>query len=161
MSSRSSPSRALHLSLWVVQVLLAVAFGLFGVPKVFQPLEELARSIPWVGSSPAALVRFVGVAEVLGAVGLVLPAALRIKPGLTPLAALGLLVIMVLAAGLHLVQGEFLGLPINLVLGGLAAFVVWGRLKKAVVEETEPARAVAAERQPSGASSQKSGGGAR
>lgn len=128
--SSPRPSKALHISLWGVQVLLALAFGMFGAPKIFQPLEVLAQSIPWVGSSPAALVRFVGVAELLAAIGLVLPAALRIKPGLTPLAALGLFVIMVLAAGLHVAQGEFLGLPINLVLGGLAAFVVWGRVKK-------------------------------
>jgi hypothetical protein len=82
---------------------------------------------------PLAVVRFIGVSELLGAMGLILPAATKIKPFLTPLAALGLLTIMILAMAFHLSRGEVQATPINIVLGGLAAFVAWGRTKKVPV----------------------------
>ena len=82
---------------------------------------------------PLPLVRFIGVSELAGAIGLILPAATKIKPTLTPLAALGLLTIMILAMAFHLSRGEAQALPINMALGGLAAFVAWGRTKKAPI----------------------------
>lgn len=127
------PSKALHISLWVAQVLLALAFGMAGAMKTFTPLAELATKLAWV-SSAGALVRFIGISELAAAIGLILPAATRIKPSLTPLAGAGLVVIMVLALAFHAVQGEFSSLPVNLVLGGLAAFVAWGRFKKAPIQ---------------------------
>jgi predicted tellurium resistance membrane protein TerC len=125
-----APSKGLHIGLWVAQVLLAVAFGMAGAMKTFTPLDELAQTLPWVAESGAGLVRFIGVSELAGALGFILPAATRIKPSLTALAALGLVVVMVLAAGFHVMRGEAQALPVNLVLGGLAAFVAWGRWKK-------------------------------
>lgn len=126
------PNKGLHVALWIVQGLLALAFGAAGLMKSTAPIEELATNMAWVARSGPALVRFIGVTELLGAVGLILPAALRIRPVLTPVAALGLVVVMVLAAGVHIVNAEA-GLPINAVLGALAAFVAWGRLRKAPI----------------------------
>lgn len=135
MSSIASPalpqSKPLHYSLWVVQALLAAAFFMAGLMKATTPLEELAANMAWVTYSPGALVRFIGIAEIAGALGLVLPAATRVKPVLTPIAAAALVVVMALAFLTHLVLGEPEGLPVNVVLGGLAGFVAWGRLKKA------------------------------
>lgn len=74
--------------------------------------------------------RFIGASEFLGALGLLLPALNRIKPGLTPLAAAGLVLIMLLAATFHVARGELFALPINFALGGIAAFVAWGRYRK-------------------------------
>ena len=128
------PSKALHISLWVVQVLLALNFGFAGLMKSTQPIAVLAEKMVWPGVLPEALVRFIGVSELLGALGLILPAATRIKPALTPLAAAGLVTIMVLAMGFHLSRGEVGALPINLVLGALAAFIAWGRWKKAPIQ---------------------------
>lgn len=125
--------KGLHIGLWIVQGLLAVAFGMAGVLKTIMPISELAAQMGWPGDLPAALVRFIGLSELAAAVGLILPAALRIRPILTPLAALGLVVVMVLAAGFHLVRGEVEALPINLAFGALAAFVAWGRYKKAPI----------------------------
>jgi hypothetical protein len=88
----------------------------------------------WVNAVPVGLVRFIGASELAGALGLILPAATRIKPSLTPLAASGLIVVMVLAAAFHASRGELQALPINFVLGGLAAFVAWGRFRRAPVE---------------------------
>jgi hypothetical protein len=127
-----SPARGkgLHLALWVAQGLLAAAFFGAGVMKTTAPLEQLRAAMPWVNGAMGHLVRFIGTAELLGAVGLVLPAATRVKPWLTPLAALGLAVVMVLASLTHVARGEFPMLGVNAVLGGLAAFVAWGRSRK-------------------------------
>ena len=83
---------------------------------------------------PVWLVRVVGTSEFLGAVGLILPAATRIRPGLTPLAGLGLVAIMVLAIGYHAMHSEWGMIPVNLVLGGMAAFVAYGRLEVHPIE---------------------------
>jgi putative oxidoreductase len=124
-------SKGLRIGLWVVQVLLALVFAMSGGTKLALPYEELLKQGPWVQSVPAGLVKFIGVAEVAGALGVILPAATRIKPLLTPLAAAGFVVIMVLASVLHLSLGQP---PIlQVFLGGLAAFVAWGRFRKAPI----------------------------
>ncbi|HEX8390859.1 MAG TPA: DoxX family protein [Longimicrobium sp.] len=125
--------RGLRVTLWIVQILLAAAFSMSGLMKLSQPIDALAAQMGWVTSVPAALVRFIGAAELAGAIGLILPAATRIQPRLTVLAALGLVVVMVLASGTHASRGEFGMLPVNLVLGALAAFVAWGRGKAAPI----------------------------
>jgi putative oxidoreductase len=126
-------SRPLRASLWVVQGLLALAFGFAGMTKAFAPLAEAAKNIPWIPDVPAAVVRFIGTAELLAAVGLLLPALTRIRPRLTPLAASGLVLVMMLASLFHLTRGEPQGVVINAVLGGLAAFVAWGRFRAAPI----------------------------
>lgn len=118
-------SRGLNIALWIAQVLLAAAFLMSGGIKFVMSADQLAQA----HMSPL-LVRFIGLCEVAGALGVLLPAATRVRPMLTPLAALGLLVIMVLAFALHLSRGEMNHLPPPLVLGALAAFVAWGRFRK-------------------------------
>jgi putative oxidoreductase len=128
-----SAPKAWNISLWIVQILLAIGFGMGGFMKATQPIADLAEMMVWPGAVPPALVRFIGLAELAGALGLVLPAATRIKPVLTPIAALGLVAIMVLAAIFHVARGEFGALPINFLYAALAAFVAWGRLRKAPI----------------------------
>lgn len=129
----------MNILLWLVQILLACAFGMAGAMKSTQPVEVLAANgIAWAPHLPLALVRFIGISEFLGAVGLILPALTKIKPFLTPLAALGLLTIMILAMGFHVSRGEAGALPANIVLGGLAAFVAWGRTSKAPIAQKTP-----------------------
>lgn len=122
----------MHVALWVVQALLAVAFAGAGAMKMFTPIAELATKGMggWVADSPAVLVQFIGLCELLGAIGLVAPAATRIAPKLTPAAAICFVVVMVLAAATHLAYGEYGSVGPNLFIGGLAAFVAWGRLKR-------------------------------
>jgi uncharacterized membrane protein YphA (DoxX/SURF4 family) len=113
-------------ALWIVQGLLAVIFLFTGSMKLILPLEVLTEQFPL----PGVFVRFLGVAEVLGAVGLILPGLLRIRPGLTPLAAAGLVIIMIGATVLTLagLVGDDVALGlIPLVVGLLAAFVAYGR----------------------------------
>ena len=132
VNSPSSP-KAMNISLWIVQILLAVMFGMSGGMKLMTPIDALAQQLGWPGAVPELLVRFIGLSEVAGALGLILPSLTRIRPSLTALAAAGLVVVMVLAAAFHLTRGEIQALPINLMLGGLAAFVAWGRTKKAPI----------------------------
>ena len=127
------PSKALHLGLWVVQGLLGAMFLAAGAMKATQPIAVLVDTLGWPAAVPAALVRVIGVAELLGGLGLILPAATRVKPMLTPLAGVGLAMVMLLATIFHISHGELGALPIPLVLGGLAAFVAWGRAAKAPI----------------------------
>ncbi len=123
--------KGLRVGLWIAQVLLGVAFVGSGLMKITTPIEQLQAQMPWTTGAMGSLVRFIGVAELLGGIGVVLPAATRIKPQLTVLAALGLVVVMILASITHVARGEIGMIPVNLVLAGLAAFVAWGRTKRA------------------------------
>jgi len=128
-----SSNKGLRVGLWLVQALLAFAFVGAGAMKLFTPMAELLAQMAWVSAVPEAMVRFIGAAEIAGAIGLILPALTRIKPGLTVLAAAGLTVVMLSAAPFHLSRGEVGAIVPNLILGSLAAFVAWGRFKKAPI----------------------------
>jgi hypothetical protein len=129
----AAPSRGLHFALWGVQILLALAFGMAGVMKTTTPVDELMKTLPWVAQLPH-LVRFIGASEFLGAVGLILPSALRIMPRLSGVAGAALTLVMVLAVGFHVMQGDaFSNMVPSLVLGTLCAFVAWGRLSAAPI----------------------------
>ena len=110
-------------ALWIVQGLLAIIFLFSGGMKLVLPLEAMTGPIP----VPGLFLRFIGVAEVLGAIGLILPGVLRIRPGLTPLAAAGLVIIMIGATVLTLAGGAVALALIPMVVGVLAAFVAYGR----------------------------------
>ncbi len=126
----SSP-KVWNIGLWVVQALLAALYAMAGSMKLSQPIEALVASgMSYAGDFPELLTRFIGTMELLGAIGIILPAATRILPGLTPLAALGFSVIQVLAMGVHISRGELAVLPMNVVLLALSLFVVWGRTRK-------------------------------
>src|SRR5215213_1923097 len=114
-------------ALWIVQGLLALLFLFTGGTKLVLPLEALTEHFPL----PGLFVRFIGVAEVLGALGLILPGLLRIRPGLTPLAAAGLVIIVIGATGLTVVGGQVAPALFPLVVGLLAAFVAYGRWRLA------------------------------
>ncbi len=120
-------SKRLRVTLWTVQILLALIFAMTGTMKVVEPIAKLAASLGWPGQVPPALVRFIGTAELLGAAGLILPAATRVAPALTPIAAGALTVVMLLASLVHISRGEFAVLPVPVVVGALCAFVAWGR----------------------------------
>ncbi|MEK7765901.1 MAG: DoxX family protein [bacterium] len=116
----------MNIALWIVQGLLAFAFGIAGQLKSLQ-YAKAAQLLPWVPAVPEPLVRLIGTSELLGALGVLLPWATGVRRGLTPLAAAGLAAIMLLAMAFHASRGEWTALPINLTLGALAAFVAWGR----------------------------------
>jgi hypothetical protein len=110
-------------ALWIVQGLLAVLFLFAGGAKLLMPIEELTKQVPVSGS----FLRFIAVCEILGAIGLILPGLLRIRPGLTPLAAAGLVIIMAGATVVMLTSGPVAMALIPLVTGLLAVFIAYGR----------------------------------
>lgn len=120
--------------LWIVQILLALAFLGAGMMKIVTPYEELGTQMAWVLDVSPTLVLFIGIAEVAGALGLILPAATRILPWLTPLAAALLALNMLFALIFHLTRSEIGMIVPNIVLGGLAAFVAYGRWKLAPIQ---------------------------
>jgi uncharacterized membrane protein YphA (DoxX/SURF4 family) len=115
----------MNIVLWVVQILLALAFLLAGGMKVSQSAEKLRKSMAWTTS--VGTVRLVGILEVLGALGLILPAVTHILPWLTPVAAIGLVLTMIGAAIVHIRLKEFSRLGVPLILFLLALFIVYGR----------------------------------
>lgn len=132
-SSVRPAGRGLRISLWVVQVVLALFFLMAGGNHGLRPIAEAAKSSPWITDIPEALARFIGIAEIAGGMGLVLPAATRIKPSLTPLAAVGCGIIMALAIPFHIVRGESNVIAMHVIVAGLCAFVAWGRFRKAPI----------------------------
>lgn len=135
-SIRNGAGNAWHLSIWAAQILLFIAYGSSGLMNSFLSVDSLMT----MGMTHAAVLsrwalRFLGISELAGAVGIILPALTRIKPVFTPLAALGLTAIQVLAMGFHIARGEFAQMaPINLFLLALSLFVMWGRIRKAPIE---------------------------
>lgn len=121
----------LNGALWLLQVLGGFFFAGSGFGKVLMYDGALyaaaPRAVAWYAAVPQPLIVFIGVCEVLAGVGLVLPAMTGVKPKLTPLAAVGLTLTMILAAGFHVARGEYALVPANLVLGGVAAFIAVGR----------------------------------
>jgi hypothetical protein len=118
----------MNIALWIAAGLLAVAMLGTGAMKVLQPKEKLAaKGFNWVEDFSPGMVKFIGVAEVLAAIGLILPAVLDIATFFVPLAAVGLVLVMIGATIVHTRRKEFTAVPINVVLLLLAAFVAWGR----------------------------------
>jgi len=118
----------MNVVLWVLQILLALAFVGAGVNHAFRyEAIKVQPMMSWVNALPRRLLTFIGICEILGGIGLVLPALTNIVPSLTPLAALLLAVMMLLAAIFHFPRREYNAIVINVVLLVLAAFIAYGR----------------------------------
>jgi uncharacterized membrane protein YphA (DoxX/SURF4 family) len=126
--SRTS-HRGLNAFLWITQTLLAVMFCAAGFMKIAMPIPELSKAIPWTGQLPELFVRTMGVVDLAGGLGVLLPALTRIKSHLTAVAALCCVILQICAAIFHLTRGEVAILPLNLVLLTMSLFVFWGRRK--------------------------------
>ena len=123
----------MSVGLWIVQVLLAAVFLLMGGMKLVMPAEEMTAQTPF----PEMFLRFIGTAEVLAAFGLILPGVLRLWTGLTPLAAAGLVIIMVGATVTTIFTLGVLPAIVPFVLGVLSAFVAYGRWRIEPLHERE------------------------
>jgi hypothetical protein len=123
----TNANRKVNALLWVIQGLLALLFVFAGGMKLIVPLAELTKQTPL----PGWFILFIGVAELAGGLGLILPGLLRIRQALTPLAAGGLVIIMIGATGMILMTGQIAPSLIPAVVGLLAAFVAYGRSRLA------------------------------
>jgi putative oxidoreductase len=116
-----------NIGLWIAQVLTALAFAQHGYSMLFR-VEQARTRMPWTRAVSIPVLRFIGVAEILGAIGLLLPAATGVLPWLTVAAATGLVIVMVLAIVFHATRREWPNIGLNIVLGLLALAVAYGRL---------------------------------
>ncbi len=121
------PGRKLNVLLWVLQALLAMLFLFAGSMKFIMSVEEMTKQMPL----PGWFLHFIGSAEILGAIGLLLPGILRIRTGLTPLAASALVVIMIGATALNLHVGQRGAALTTVVIGLLLVFVALNRRRMA------------------------------
>jgi hypothetical protein len=117
----------MNIALWIIQALLAALFLFAGGTKLVLPIEEMTKQMPM----PGWFLRFIGVAEMLGALGLVLPWLLQIRPGLTPLAAAGLMIIMIGATIITIMTGDIAMALFPLIVGILCAFIAYSRSGRA------------------------------
>jgi uncharacterized membrane protein YphA (DoxX/SURF4 family) len=118
----------MNLALWIIAIVLAVAFVGSGLLKIVRTKDQLVASgMGWAQDFSPSTIRLIGSAEILGAIGLILPAALHIAPILVPLAAVGLALVMVGAAAVHARRKEWPFVAVNAMLLALAVIVAWGR----------------------------------
>lgn len=118
----------MNVILWIIQIFLAVYFLSIGVLHFIVP-PGLPEQINWMYQLSPTLHYISGTAEILAAFGLILPGITKIKTWLTPLAAAGLGVVMILAAGWHLQRGEMINIGMNLIMALVCGFVAYGRWK--------------------------------
>ena len=119
----------MNVALWIIQGLLAALFVFSGGMKLVLPIEKMQDPV----ALPGLFLRFIGVCELLGGIGLILPSLLRIRPGLTPLAATGLIVIMIGAVVISVIYMGVASALIPLLVGILAAFIAYGRSRLAPI----------------------------
>ncbi len=130
--NHKSVNRKLNILLWIIQGLLALLFLFAGGVKLILPIAAMAKQV----ALPGWFLRFIGVAEVLGGIGLVLPGITRIRTGLTPLAASGLVIVMIGATWITAAEGSILSALFPLAVGLLAAFVAYARSRLAPLRES-------------------------
>ena len=121
----------MNIALWILQGVLALVFLVAGFMRAFLPTATLGESMAWVTSLPAALLRFIGSAEMLGAIGLIVPAITGIASWLTVAAAGGLAFVMLAAVGFHVSRHEHANIGLNIVLLVLALLILVGRVSVA------------------------------
>ena len=132
-SVTATSAKALNITLWLVQVLLASFFVMVGYSHALMPFDEIAKEATWMNDMPRWLSLFIGYAEIAGGLGVIIPAATRLTPWLTPLAAVGLATIMILAIPFHVLKGEASVVWIHALFAVLGLFVAWGRWRKAPI----------------------------
>ena len=125
----TAKSKGLNIALWVAQGLISLTLIWAGYAKLFQPIEETAQMLPWALDNPG-LLKLTGIIDLLGGIGIVLPAMVKIQPKLTVYAAYGTIVLMIAASIFHISRGEASLIGMNIFFFALAVFVAWGRTKK-------------------------------
>lgn len=130
--AKSKQSKALNVLLWISQGLIALTLIWAAYAKLLQPIEETAKMLPWALDNPK-LLTFTGIIDLLGGIGIIVPAALKIQPKLSVYAAYGTIALMITASIFHISRGESSLIGLNIFFLILAMFVVWGRTKKAPI----------------------------
>lgn len=134
MVNQKTAKNIIHILLWIAQGMLAFMFLFAGYVKTFQSLEQMSGMMAWAPEVSIYFIRLLGIVELMGAVGLILPSLLRIKPKLTIWASAACTLLMLFAMLFHLSRGEVSEIGLNVGLGLLGIFIIWGRLTKAPIQ---------------------------
>ena len=128
--TKKETSGILNALMWIVQVMLSVSLFWAAWTKLFTPIVEIAQMWPWTGEVSPNFVKFTGLIDLLGGLGLVIPPLFQMNKKLVPLAAIGIVLLMISASAFHIMRGEASQIGFNLIFAALTAFVAWGRLSK-------------------------------
>ncbi len=128
--TQTNSFNGLNILTWLIQIAVAGLFIMAGAIKLTQPLAEVSANIPWAADVPSIFVRIIGLVDLIGGLGLLLPSVLRIQPHYAYCAAWSLCFVMLLAVVFHLIRGEFAAIAVNLILLALLYFIGWARYKK-------------------------------
>ena len=126
-------NKGLHIAIWIAQGLTSILLFVGAFMKLTMPISELSINLKWTAESPKFMVRALGIIDLIGAVGIILPSLLKVKPKLAPIAALGTILLMVSAIVFHIIRNEASVIGFNFVMIVFATFVYWGRSKKAII----------------------------
>jgi len=129
MENKKASSKAMNVALWVAQIFLAVSLIWAAWMKLFFPIDRLSALWPWTDQIPLVLVKCSGMVDLLGAMGLILPALFRVRQRLVPMAAVAIVILMLCAGVFHVLRGEASVIGVNIVFAVVAGFVAWGRRK--------------------------------
>lgn len=129
MENVQKSSKFFNITLWIVQGLLAASLVWGASMKLFQPIEKLALMWPWVAQISESFVKFTGVIDLLGSIGIIAPMLFKIKPQLTVITALAIVLLMICASGFHILRDEASLIGANIAFAMMAGFVAWGRTK--------------------------------
>ncbi len=120
-------SQVANVLLWVSQAVICASLCIGGLMKLTMPVAKISQIFPWTGQVSRPFLRFIGVVDLAGGLGILLPELTNILPRLTVLAAIGCIVLQALAIGFHVRRGEASQTPFNFFLVALCGFVLWGR----------------------------------
>ncbi|PWB23388.1 DoxX family protein [Flavobacterium sp. HTF] len=127
MTNREQSPKALQIILWLVQIILFFSFMSGAFLKLFFSIEKLAAMWPWAAQVPVLFVRFTGIVDLLGGIGILIPTLLNVKPKFTRITAVGIIILMVCASIFHICRGEASEIGINIFFAILAGVVFFGR----------------------------------
>lgn len=136
MATPQASQKVLNIATWIAQLLLTATLVWAAGMKLFQPIDQLAQMWPWTGDNPT-LTKITGIFDLLGGLGLILPAALRIRPAFTVYAAYGVVALMVAAIAFHISRGEGSQTGFNVFVVVVAAFIAWVRSRKVIIRERQ------------------------
>ncbi|PXY43052.1 DoxX family protein [Flavobacterium hydrophilum] len=120
-------SKAIRITLWLVQIILALSFIWGGSMKLFQSIEKLSAMWPWTAQVSPVFLKFTAIVDLLAGIGIVVPTLLLVNPKCTRMIAFGVIVLMICASIFHICRDEASQIGINIFFALLAAFVMWGR----------------------------------
>lgn len=129
MENVQKSSKFLNITLWITQGLLAASLIWAASMKLFQPIEKLALMWPWAGQVSESFVKFTGIIDLLGGIGIIAPMLFKIKPRLTVIVAWAIVLLMICASVFHILRDEASLIGANIAFAMMAVFVAWGRAK--------------------------------